>query len=170
MVFTHQEGKLFGFSFEERQKQAGKDSKARLLAVLPRLFVTSVVSPMSNTLLHTPHKSPKTEHGIVLVDVLQTGKQCLNLLVVNNGKDGTIHRRPRVRAQMRVARNGTSSAYLREERIATNDGIVKSLQHFFVLCLVVCNKYRFHIIELLSCLRSPVRLLLAETPGNADTE
>ena len=60
--------------------------------------------PASDALLHIPHKGAETKERVVNVKLTQTVEQGLDLCVLHNGEDGTVHGWPGMAAQMGFAR------------------------------------------------------------------
>ena len=102
------------------------------------------ISAASDGRLHIPDEGAEAELVGVFVEVAQGFQQAGDDGVVDDGQDGFVHGRPRVRTEMRVARAGAAAGDLTEGGVAAAVEVGEQREDVFVMRLIAGYKYGFH--------------------------
>lgn len=106
-------------------------------------------SGLSDSLLNIPHKGTETETLGLFVDTVQFFEERVYLLVAYYSEDGRAHGGPCVTAVVGLASLAATSLYLGEHGESTTVEVVEREEYLLLVCLVVGDKYGFHVFYLL---------------------
>jgi hypothetical protein len=98
-----------------------------------------------DALFYIPYEGAETETLGLFVDAVEFLKQRVYLLVAYYGKDGRTHRGPCMATIVRLAGLAAASLYLREHGETTAIEVVEGKEYLLLVCLVVGDKYGFHV-------------------------
>lgn len=111
----------------------------------PSLFISTWKESL-NCLFYIPNKGTKTKTLGLLIDTMEFFKQWFYLLITHYRKDSRTHRGPCMTTIVWFTGLATTALYLGKHRETTTVQVVKGKKDLFLICLVVGNKYRFHIL------------------------
>ena len=141
---------------------------------------------LSDGLLHVPHEGAEAEALGLFVDAVQLFEQRVYLLVAYYSEDGRAHGGPCVTAVVGLAGLAATSLYLGEHGESATVEVVEREEYLLLVCLVVGDKYGFHVFYLLFtnlllalnhrvlmlspvCIESKLAAVLAATALETDT-
>ena len=95
--------------------------------------------------LYIPHESAEAETLGLFIDAVQLFEQRVYLLVAYYSEDGRAHGGPCVTAVVGLTGLAATSLYLGEHGESTTVEVVEREEYLLLVCLVVGDKYRFHV-------------------------
>ena len=100
---------------------------------------------MLDAFLYIPHEGAEAETLGLFIDAVQLFEQRINLLVAYYGEDSRTHRGPCMATVVGLTSLATTSLDLGEHRETTAVEVVKRKEYLLLVCLVVGDKYGFHV-------------------------
>ena len=97
--------------------------------------------------LNIPDESPESEHRTVFVELLQSGKEGIDLMVFNDSDDGTCQSGPCMAAVVWFAVMASTPLHIAEGCVAAAVAPRENIHYLFVVGLVEGYEYRFHFIQ-----------------------
>lgn len=99
--------------------------------------------------VNTPDKGSKSEIGRCLVYCLDFLKDRGNLTVLDHSEHSVVELRPGVVAKARDAVETSLAFHIHPAGKAPLTMLGEHINDVFVICLIVCDKYCFHLIDLI---------------------